>query len=122
MVLDGYNKELCVVIERLGRTNRRLQLQVVKRLTEYKHSRRPATNKTQQNLYYRSIQHLKDNLITDLAMQLITYRLRQFARYFSYMWNNPSLNIKTYNRLSKKYPYKSTHYLRSYKILSRDRR
>ena len=93
MVLHGYNKQLCVVIERLGRTNRKLQLQVVKGLTEYKNSRRPATNKTQQTLYYRSIQHIRDNLVTDLGMQLINYRLGQFARYFSYMWNNPSLNI-----------------------------
>ena len=122
MVLHGYNKQLCVVIERLGCTNRKLQLQVVKGLTEYKNSRRPITNKTQQNLYFRSIQHIRDNLVTDLGMQLITYRLTQFARYFSYMWNNPSLNIKTYNRLSKRYPYRSTHYLRSCKILSKDRR
>tara|TARA_R110000868_G_scaffold341539_1_gene602399 strand:- start:142 stop:528 length:387 start_codon:yes stop_codon:yes gene_type:complete len=107
---------LFLVLEKIANNNIKLKVKVAKELYKYKNSRREVMNKTQQRLYYRSIQHLKDNLETDLALQLISYRMKQFAMWFTYMWNNPSLCPKTFYRLSAKYPYRKTHFLRRRKI------
>ena len=104
------------VITNMAENNLKLKLKVAQELYKYKNSRREVMNKTQQRLYYRSIQQLKDNLETDLALQLISYRMKQFAMWFTYMWNNPSLSQKTYSRLSAKFPYRKTHFLRQMKI------
>ena len=107
---------LALAIEKMANNNIKLKVKVAKELYKYKNSRREVMNKTQQRLYYRSIQHLKDNLETDLALQLLSYRMKQFAMWFTYMWNNPSLCQKTFYRLSAKYPYRKTHFLRRRKV------
>lgn len=116
-LLENYQDSLCNVIDHLANTNIPLNKQVMKQLGHYKNTRRIATSKTQLRLYYKSIQHLKDNLTTDLAVNLLTFRMKQFALWFQYMWNNPSLCPKTFNRLSNKYPYNKTNFLRKSKIL-----
>jgi len=112
----SYQDGICLAILRLSENNIKLKEKVELELNNYKFSRRAVLNKTQQRLYYKSIQTIKDNLQTDLALQLLTFRLRQFACWFGYMWNNPTLSKKTLVRLQLKYPYKSTHFLRQYKL------
>lgn len=116
-LLENYQESLCKVIDHLAETNVPLNNQVMKQLTHYKHTRRVATSKTQLRLYYKSIQHLKDNLTTDLAVNLLTFRMKQFALWFQYMWNNPSLCKSTFDRLTTRYPYKKTNFLRKSKII-----
>ena len=118
-LLEKNQLGLYQVIVNMAENNLKLKLKVAQELYKYKNSRREVMNKTQQRLYYRSIQHLKDNLETDLALQLISYRMKQFAMWFTYMWNNPSLSQKTYSRLSNKFPYRKTHFLRQMKIWSK---
>ena len=118
-LLEKNQLGLYQVIVNMAENNLKLKLKVAQELYKYKNSRRPATNETQQRLYYRSIQHLKDNLETDLTLQLISYRMKQFAMWFTYMWNTPSLSQKTYSRLSNKFPYRKTHVLRQMKIWSK---
>lgn len=108
---------LIMVIDHLADTNVQLNKQVYRQLEHYKNTRREVKNKTQLRLYFRSIQHLKDNMTTDLAINLLTFRMRQFTRWFTYMWGNPSLTQRTYNRLSTRFPYKKTHFLRKNKII-----
>lgn len=108
---------LIMVIDHLADTNVQLNKQVYRQLEHYKNTRRDVKNKTQLRLYFRSIQHLKDNMTTDLAINLLTFRMRQFTRWFTYMWGNPSLTQRTYNRLSTRFPYKKTHFLRKNKII-----
>jgi hypothetical protein len=107
---------LILAIDRLSDNNIKLNQKINEYLVDYKNTRRPATNKTQLKLYYKSIQHIKDNLTTDLAISLLTCRMKQFARWFSYMWNCPSLCHKTFLRLNKRFPYNKTHFLRKRKI------
>lgn len=115
-LLEKNQLGLYQVIVNMAENNLKLKLKVAQELYKYKNSRREVMNKTQQRLYYKSIQHLKDNLETDLALQLISYRMKQFAMWFTYMWNNPSLCQKTFYRLSAKFPYRRTHFLRRRKV------
>ena len=117
MLSHEYDEGVCTVVKRLETNNQRLQLKVVNELIKYKSSRRPPTNKTQQRLYYKSIQQLRDNLFTDLGLQLITYRLKQFAMWFSYMYHMPTITLSVYERLRHKYPYKTHHFLRQVRVL-----
>lgn len=107
---------LSLVTNHLYENNIKLKFKVDKELYKYKLTRRETTSKTQLRLYYRSIETLKYNLTIKLSINLLTFRMRQFARWFGYMWNNPSLCHKTFTRLSKKYPYNKTHFLRKYKL------
>ena len=107
---------LVLAVNDLFENNVKLRERVQEVLYNYKHTRRGVTNKTQLRLYYKSIEFLKHNLTTDLAINILTDRLRRFARWFSYMWNNPSLCQKTFTRLSTKFPYRKTRFLRRRKI------
>jgi hypothetical protein len=113
---QSYDEALASTIKRLSENNIKLQKKVELELIKFKFSRKVIKNKTQQRLYYKSIQTIQDNLQTDLALQLLTFRLRQFALWFSYMWNNPTLCKKTLKRLQKKYPFKDTRFLRQFQL------
>jgi hypothetical protein len=113
---QSYDEALASTIKRLSENNIKLQKKVELELIKFKFSRKVIKNKTQQRLYYKSIQTIRDNLQTDLALQLLTFRLRQFALWFSYMWNNPTLCKKTLKRLQKKYPFKDTRFLRQFQL------
>ena len=113
---QSYDEALASTIKRLSENNIKLQKKVELELIKFKFSRKVIKNKTQQRLYYKSIQTIQDNLQTDLALQLLTFRLRQFVLWFSYMWNNPTLCKKTLKRLQKKYPFKDTRFLRQFQL------
>jgi len=111
-----YQEGLLLAIDRLSKNNKWLNEQVLSQLVAYKNTRREVTSKIQQRLYYKSIETIKHNLFTDISIKLLNYRMCQFARWFSYMWNNPSLCKKTAKRLQTLYPYKTTHFLRQWSL------
>lgn len=105
------------VILNLVNNNTKIKNKVQEVLANYKYSKRPITSQIQARLYHRSIQHLKDNLETDLAIQLLEYRLRQFVRWFSYIYGNPVLNKLTYRKLKRNKTYNKYNFFRKYRII-----
>jgi len=101
---DEHHSRLCEVVERLSKTNRRVQRKVAVELFKYKSSKPPTKSKVRMRLYYASIQKLKDDLTCDLCVQLINIRMLEFVRWFKYiMGKMPVLTIRTTNRLRSKY-------------------
>ena len=121
MTLDtfagNYQKQLTVVLETWIDKNPRLNAKIDKEVSKFllKNDRKKRT-KTQLRLYNKNLQSFTHNVSWCLAQDLLNYRLHQFGKWFIYMWNCPSLCPKTYYRLSAKYPYKKTHFLRQFKI------
>ena len=90
----------------------------MKELIKYKISKPLPKNKTQQRLYYISIERLKNNLSIDMSVQLLHIRLEQFVRWFKFMYSsNLTLVSKTYNRLKLKFHYNKTHFCRVCNVL-----
>jgi hypothetical protein len=75
------------------------------------------TTKNKRRRFAAQVENYEIDVALKIAIFHITKILRRFARWFSYMWNKPTLNQKTFKRLSRKYPYKTTHFLRQRKIL-----
>lgn len=112
-----YQKNLTNVLSKWIDHNPRLNAKIDKEVTKFLSKNDGKTrNKTQLRLYNKALQSFTHNVSWCLAQDLLNYRLHQFGRWFIYMWGCPSLCSKTYYRLSAKYPYKKTHFLRQFKV------
>ncbi len=115
---DKYQGQLVKVLDNMIDNNKRLNKKIDKevRLFLLKNDNKPRT-KTQTRLYNKSLQNFTHTISYCLAQDLLNYRLHQFGRWFVYMWNCPSLTPMVHRRLTKKYPYKSHHFLRMCKVI-----
>ena len=112
-----YQENLSGVLGRWIDHNPRLNAKIDKEVTKFlsKNDGKSRT-KTQLRLYNKALQSFTHNVSWCLAQDLLNYRLHQFGRWFIYMWGNPVLCSKTYYRLAAKYPYKTTHFLRQFRV------
>ena len=113
-----YNARLIKSVDKISSTNNKVKLETIKRLMIWKQSKRPATNKTQQRLYYISIQNIKESLLVELSIKLLNNAMVKFVRWFGYiMSRHLTLCSNTLNRFRREYPYKKSGVARMCKVL-----
>ena len=102
-----YNERLIKSVDKISSTNNKVKLETIKRLIIWKQSKRPAINKTQQRLYYISIQNIKESLLVELSIKLLNDAMVKFVRWFGYIMSRRlTLCSTTLNRFRRDYPYK----------------
>ena len=102
-----YNERLINAVDKISSTSNKVKLETIKRLMIWKASKRPAINKTQQRLYYISIQNIKDSLLVELSVKLLNDAMVKFVRWFGYIMSRRlTLCSTTLNRFRRDYPYK----------------
>ena len=117
MISQKYDTELALytkkLIERDDKLHKHLDGLVERYISIHSHKN---TTKTKKRLFYNLVERYKIDTAIKISVCHFTKIMEKFAKWFSYMWHNPSLSQRTFYRLSTKYPYKTTHFLRQRKI------
>jgi len=113
-----YNDRLISAVDKISSTSNKVKLETIKRLMIWKATKRPATSKIQQRLYYISIQNIKESLLVELSVKLLNDAMIKFIRWFGYIMSRRlTLCSNTLNRFRRDYPYKKIGVGRTVNVL-----
>jgi hypothetical protein len=117
MISQKYDNELALytrnLIERDEKLHNHLDGLVDRYISINSHKN---TTNTKKRLFYNLVERYKIDTAIKISVCHFTKTMEKFAKWFSYMWHCPTLCQKTMMRLTRLYPYKTTHFLRQRKV------
>ena len=114
----NYDDGLNLAVQRMSNNNLRLKKKCQKEMMLWKLQKGNPKNANHMRLLNKAMKRQYEDLQVDMSIQLLNVRMYQFVRWFSYMMGRmPMLNCKTFERMRKKYPYKTTGFGRCINVI-----